>query len=191
MSKSQLLSTKKVKDDEFKMKVVDNFRAIKVIYMNGDEIILPGLVYVIKDTIEDINANIHLHVNKVNISGIIINNCSYKDIKYQNKHTNYKNIATLLNEDYNENYIEVSLILGSYLPYIKDIIKYYNDDTLLCILDTQKKEAEISFISRLSILNNDCISSDDYDLINIYLIEKDIRDSVFLLNEIKKYLTIT
>ena len=54
MSDSQLLLTKKLKDEEFEMKVLNDNREIRIIYMNGDVIILNATVNIFKDTIEDL-----------------------------------------------------------------------------------------------------------------------------------------
>ena len=264
MTESQLLSTEEFKIND--LNDINDNRKIRIIYMNGNVIILSVTVNIIKDTLEDLYDKIQIETNKVNITGMIVNKCvynhkhkcsnstnncintlfirieplilstflkdfyeEYNDENYYSKNYN-KNYNEKCNEDennnedynkddnnkdynenYNKDYIEVSLIVGSYFPYVRSILsKYCNilgyidnqrDHVYqrnheyrpisfdIRLLDDQLMEARRSYISSLSKLTNNYILSDDYDLIKIYLIEKNTRDSFFLLNKMKKYLS--
>ena len=124
-------------------------------------------------------------------------------------------VSSLLNEDYNNNYIEVSLIFSCPMHYIiKTIDDYYGQ---LCDLENSrgdynicyfyyKKEGNLikiinmkeTLIYNLSKLDNNCISFDNYEKLKVYLRKKYILPNnifpyveeiyTFVLNEIEKYL---
>ena len=100
-------------------------------------------------------------------------------------------LLNFLDKDYNKDYIEVTLIFCSYSYYIIDRVRDYcyhiENDLQNQILNSNWKNY---FISKLSKINNDCISSYDYDKIESYIVNDRIRilHHDFLLNEIKKYL---
>ena len=217
-------------------------KEIKIKDLSGNNIKLDAKVN-INDTVLDLYYIIQSETGKVNIISMIINNDYLLNVKngryisvdilsINNKPQIIDDIdtckvSTLLNEDYNKDYtgpegpcraspVEVLLIFGSYIPYIKSIfIKYANKIRInnfhidLRYLynynceDQTRKENKTEFLNKLneiiinfkegmSKLNNDCIPSDDYDEIESYILKDTIefKHKLVVLHEIKKYLAI-
>ena len=110
-------------------------KEIRVIFMSGKEIRLKETVNINTEILSNLYNKIQIETNKLNISGIIINkylythknyteNCWGSLVDISNNHDfsvksnlifKFRYVSELLNEDYNEDYIKVSLILGSYM----------------------------------------------------------------------------
>ena len=215
---------------------------IEIKTMSRDNIKLDAKVN-ISDSVLDLYHIIQSETGKVNIISTIINNDYLLNIEKLNGSyikvdilsINDKpqiiddifscKVSTLLdenyNEDYNKDYIEVLLIFGSYISYIKSIFtKYANEIRIINFFidlryldnynDQIRKENKTEFsklnkteFSKLnkiinnfkdgmSKLNNDCISSDDYDEIESYILKDTIefKHQIVVLYEIKKYIDI-
>ena len=131
-----------------------------------------------------------------------------------NYHKDNTDISSLLDEDYNNNYIKVSIISSCPMNYIKKTIDNYFHQLIDYSMRRQeyynsyyfyyKKEGKlVKFINKdepliynLSKLNNNCISFDNYEEIKVYInktyddYSRDIDENSyeFLLNELRKYL---
>ena len=199
MTNPKLLSIKEFKKEEYKIKVANDNKKIRILYtISGNEITeLKKTVNINTKSIPDLYDIIKHETCKLNIATIMINDYLYTHsdytetfssiVKISNKSIQPENtlLYILLNKNYNEDYIEVSLTFGSYVPYIKNII-------LWDYIYIQKKNNYKSiFIDSLSKLDNNCISSDNYNKIESFIVNKiELELQYFLLNEIKKYLTI-
>ena len=207
------------------MKIANCNKEIRIIYcISGDKIKLKTTINITTDTILDLYIKILNETNKVNILNIKINkylyNCienSLIDTSIYLYYNNCKCIKELLNENYNEDYIEISLTFSSYIPYIKNLfITYLNDMSFLYCYEKEYKQIFIeknkrkkkytsrilqeeykfklhnNFTDGMKKLNNDYISTNDYNEIELYIVNNkiEITEEFFLLNEIKKYLTI-
>ena len=186
-----------------KCKIYTNMK-VRITYgFNGTEIIFNNEIDINNNTILDLYNNIRDNTHIYNISDLIINN--YYSWKYPEYYYDKKQpkIFTILDKNYNKEYINVTLILGSYIPYIINIIQdyifnlgcyhiFYNEDSKICYEKKKKsiENIENEFIESISMLNDKCISIDDYEEIKLYitkLYELTIKNT-FLLNEIEKYL---
>ena len=125
-------------------------------------------------------------------------------------------ISILLDENYNNDYIEVSIIFGTYINYIKKIIdNHFLNERMFAYVDNkqeysnnnyEKQEEELKkkeykeiknkiinemLISKLNKLDNNCISLNDYELIKLYIVNiSKIKNKDSVLNQIKNYVSI-
>ena len=196
----------------------NNKKKIKIINsLSGDKIILKHTIKMI-NTLESLYYKISNELNKPNISTIIINQYVYKRKEYLNSNSSLEDtclnrcisskvpdvscyLSELFDKDYNEDYIEVLLIYGSYIPYLKNILGIYQIKTVNAYkfkYSDNKKFYDIinsnnsCFVFQLSILDNNYLSLEDYNVIILYItknINLKLEYQNFVLNEIENYFT--
>ena len=221
----------KQNEELYNLTVANDNKEIRIIYnISGYEIILKQKINIITETLSDLHDKIHRETNKVNISSIIINQYLYTDGPYTQNYwpslvdlainrdfpvepiiphimCSYYIVSTLLDKNYNKDYIEVSLIFGSYTHYIQKIVinwiyndEYdYNHDLQIFFGEYYLDDINnIDFLHYLGKLNNDHISLDDYNEIELFTIKsfkqkrysnnnKRLLHQNYLLNLIKKF----
>ena len=139
-NKIQILSEILSIEEYEKRKLKLNKRIIVICSITKEKIQLLDQINILTDSLLSLYLKIQDGIKKVNIESIIINKylytpCSINELvdidTFLNRkpliddHGSQIKVSTLLNKDYNKNYIEVSLILGSYVPYIEKIILEY------------------------------------------------------------------
>ena len=226
---NELINIEQLKRDKdyfinYEIKHGDNEKEIRIInILSGEKIILEKTINMI-DTLTCLYYKIRDEINKVNISNMIINKYVYTREEYlkSNKSSledtcldrcillkvpNVRkcHLSELFDKDYDEDYIEVSLIFGSYIPYLKEILDDYksliyhytelmdfntDNDDYLNLINSNNSD----FVSKLLILDNNYLSLEDYNEIVLYINNNFVfhlmKYQNYLLNEIQNYFTI-
>ena len=173
-----------------------------------------------RDSLCVLHGKIRKETNKVNILNMIINKYKYTktdiyliDAFYDDDNESLLecldcsissevpwvncDLSELFDKDYDEDYIDVSLIYGSYIPYLREIIDDYSNQISKYVTNNFYNKdyiVELSnsyFVKKLLIVDNNYLSLDDYNEIVFYITENiDLKYHNFLLNEIKKYFSI-
>ena len=101
-------------------------KKIILIDISGNEIKLKKIVNIFTNTFVELYDMIDKEIKKINIKNIIVNEHVYvcqsldNNVSYEiNAQYKNKSILEFLDKDYDKDYIEVTLVYGSYFPYIK------------------------------------------------------------------------